>query len=98
MKSMQLPETVLTKGKGGKLEVRTLDSRGSYILCKYLDPKTMKPADRKRKLTLKGSDGRVLEYFIIPLKDAKRSLLITSDPEEKERQVWNEETQKAEVL
>ncbi|HUK29239.1 MAG TPA: hypothetical protein VLV31_12510 [Candidatus Acidoferrales bacterium] len=98
VKSMQLPETVLTKGKGGKLEVRTLDSRGSYILCKYLDPKTMKPADRKRKLTLKGSDGRVLEYFIIPLKDAKRSLLITSDPEEKERQVWNEETQKAEVL
>ena len=95
---MQLPETVLTKRKGGKLEVRALDSRGSYVLCKYLDPKTMKPADQKRKLTLKGADGRVLEYFIIPLKDTKRSLLITAEPEEKERQVWNEEAQKAEEL
>ena len=95
---MQLPETVLTKGKGGKLEVRTLDSRGSYTLCKYLEQKTMKPADRKRKLTLKGANGRVLEYFIIPLKDAKRALLITADPEEKERQVWNEEAQKVEEL
>ena len=95
---MQLPETVLTKGKGGKLEVRALDSRGSFVLCKYLDPKTMKPADQKRKLTLKDADGRVLEYFIIPLKDTKRSLLITAEPEEKERQVWNEEAQKAEEL
>jgi len=95
---MQLPETVITKGKGGKLEVRALDSRGSYVLCKYLDPKTMKPADQKRKLTLKNADGRVLEYFIIPLKDAKRSLLVTAGPEEKERQVWNEEAQKAEEL
>ena len=98
MKLMQIPDTVLTKGKGGKVEVRALDSHGSYIMCKYLDPKTMKPADQKRKLTLKDEDGKVLEYFIIPLKDSKRSLLITAEPEEKERQVWNERLQKAEDI
>jgi uncharacterized protein YukJ len=87
---VNLPEAVLTKGKGGKLEVRALDSRGSYVMCKYLDSKTMKPADMKRKLTLKDMNGVVREYFIIPLKDPKRSLLLTTASEEKERQVWNE--------
>ncbi len=87
---MNLPETVLTKGKGGKLEVRALDSRGSYVMCKYLDPKTMKPADKKRKLTLKDQNGIVHEYFIIPLRDPKRALILTTTSEEKERQVWNE--------
>jgi hypothetical protein len=95
---MQLPETVLTKGRGGKMEVRALDSLGSYVMCKYLDPKTMKPADQKRKLTLKDADGRVLQYFIIPLKNPKRSLLLTAEPEEKERQVWNEKLQRAEDI
>ena len=87
---MNLPEAVLTKGKGGKLEVRALDSRGSYVMCKYLDPKTMKLADKKRKLTLRELNGVVHEYFIIPLRDSKRSLLLTAASEEKERQVWNE--------
>ncbi len=87
---MDLPETVLTKGKGGKVEVRALDSRGSYVMCKYLDPKTMRPADKKRKLTLKDQNGVVHEYFIIPLKDPKRALILTTTTEEKERQVWNE--------
>ena len=87
---MNLPEAVLTKGKGGRLEVRALDSRGSYVMCKYLNPKTMKPADMKRKLTLKDMNGAVHEYFIIPLRDSKRSLLLTAASEQKERQVWNE--------
>jgi hypothetical protein len=95
---MEIPDTVLTKSKGGKLEVRALDSRGSYVMCKYLDAKTMKPADQKRKLTLKGDDGQIVEYFIIPLKGAKRSLLLTAETEEKERQVWNESLQKAEEI
>lgn len=95
---MQVPETVLTKGRGGKIEVRTLDSRGSYVMCKYLDPKTMNPVEQKRKLTLKDLDGRVLEYFIIPLKTPKRSLLLTAEPEDKERQVWNEKLQRAEDI
>ena len=95
---MELPENVLTKGKAGKLEVRALDSRGSYVMCKYLDPKTMKPADKKRKLMLKDQNGSVLEYFIIPIKDPKRALLLTSVSEEKERQVWSESQGKAEDI
>lgn len=95
---MDLPEAVMTKGKAGKLEVRAVESRGSYMMCKYLDPKSMKPADKKRKLMLKDQSGKVLEYFIIPLKDAKRSLLLTAEPEEKERQVWNEALGRAEEV
>jgi hypothetical protein len=93
-----LPENVLTKGKGGKLEVSALDSRGGYVMCKYLDAKTLKPADKKRKLILKDRNGKVLEYFIIPLKDPKRALLLTTESEEKERQVWNETFGKTEEI
>jgi hypothetical protein len=95
---LNVPEAVLTKGKSGKLEIRALDSRGSYVMCKYLDPKTMKPADTKRKLMLKNQDGTVAEYFIIPLKDAKRSLLLTAEPKEKEREVWVESRGTAESV
>ena len=95
---MDLPETVLTKGKGGKLEVRAVDSRGSYVMCKYLDPETMKPADKKRKLMLKDQNGKILEYFIIPLKNPKRALLLTAESEEKERQIWNEVLRRGEEI
>lgn len=93
---MDLPENVLTTGKAGKIEVRTLDSRGEYVICKYLDSKTMKLADQKRKLILKDKEGMVIEYFIIPLKDPNRALLISAKTEEKERQVWNEKVGHAE--
>ena len=98
MKSVDFPETVLTKDKKGKLEIRSLDHRGRYVMCKYLDPKTMKPADTKRKLTLRDEEGVVHEYFIIPLKDPKRALLISAESEEKERQLWNEKTRRAEEI
>jgi len=98
VKRLELPDTVLTKGKGGRLEVRSLDSRGLYVMCKYLDPKTLKLASNKRKLMLRDQDGNVLEYFIIPLRDPKRALLISSDIEEKERQIWNEKLRKAEGI
>lgn len=95
---MELPENVLTKGKAGKLEVRALDSRGSYVMCKYLDAKTMELADKKRKLMLKDQNGSVLEYFIIPIKEPKRALLLTAGSEGEERQVWNESQGKAEDI
>jgi hypothetical protein len=98
VKQVDFPETVLTEGKKKKLEVRSLDHRGRYVMCKYLDPKTMKLADAKRKLTLKDEEGVVFEYFIIPLKDPKRALLISADTEEKDRQVWNEKVGKAEEM
>jgi hypothetical protein len=56
----------------------------------------MKLADQKRKLMLRDKDGRVIEYFIIPLKDPNRALLISTKTAEKERQVWNEKLGSAE--
>ena len=95
---MDFSDQVLTKGKSGKLEVRALHSRGSFVMCKYLNPETLKLADKKTKLTLKRDDGSVQEYFIIPLRDPKRSLLIKAEGEEKDRKIWNERTQKEEDL
>ena len=95
---MEFPESVLTKGKKGRMEIRGLDHRGTYVMCKYLDPKTMGLADVKRKLVLKDEDGKITEYFVIPLKDPRRALLITPEVEEKERQVWNDKLEKAEEI
>ena len=95
---MSFSDQVLTRGKSGKLELRTLHSRGSFVMCKYLDPGTLKLADKKTKLTLKREDGIVEEYFIIPLKDPRRSLLVKSEGEEKDRRVWNQQRQQEEDL
>jgi hypothetical protein len=95
---MDFPQTVLTTSKKGRLEVRALESRGSFVICKYLDSKTLKPADMKKKLILRSSNGDLAEYFIVPLKDPNRALLISSQPDEKERQVWNVIEQRAEEI
>ena len=95
---MDFPETVITESKKGKVEIRSLDHRGSYVICKYLDPKTMKQADTKRKLMLKGEEGKVTEYFIIPLKDPTRALLVFPEVKEKDRQIWNEKRGNAEDI
>ena len=65
-------------------------------MCKYLNPETLKLADKKMKLTLKRKDGIVEEYFIIPLRDPRRSLLVKAESEEKERKIWNQETRQEE--
>ena len=95
---MKFSESVLAKGKGAKLEVRTLDSRGSYVICKYLNPETLKLSDKKVKLSLKNEKGEVTEYFVIPLKDPKRSLMVSADKEERERKVWNQASEQEEDL
>ncbi|MGA2238386.1 MAG: hypothetical protein ABSG74_04170 [Candidatus Bathyarchaeia archaeon] len=95
---MGFSDEVLTRGKSGKLELRTLHSRGAFVMCKYLNPETLKPADKKTKLTLKRQDGTLEEYFVIPLKDPRRSLLVKAEGEEKNRRVWNEQTQQEEDL
>ena len=95
---MSFSNDVLTKGKSGKTELRALHSRGSFVICKYLDPETLKMADKKTKLSLKRDNGIIEEYFIIPLRDPKRSLLIKAAGEEKDRKVWNQEAKQEENL
>jgi len=95
---MEFPETVLTTSKKGRLEIRTLESRGSFVICKYLDSKTLKLANTKKKLILRSTSGELTEYFIVPIRDPKRALLISSQSDEKERQIWNEIEQHAEAI
>ena len=95
---MDFPETVLTTSKKGRLEVRTLESRGNYVICKYLDSKTLKPSDAKKKLMLRSNSGELTEYFIVPLKDPKRALLLSAQSDQKDQQVWNEQEQHAEEV
>jgi len=95
---MEFPETVMASSKKGRVEVRTLESRGNFVICKYLDSNTLKLADKKKKLILRSENGELTEYFIVPLKDSSRALLISNLPDEKERQIWNESKQRAEEI
>ena len=94
------PEIVLTKDKKGNLEVRNLNSRGQFVMYDYRDVESFKQVEnKKKKLYLKEKDGKINEYYIIPLKTGNRFLLITPEkPEEKVRKVWNEKMQKEEDL
>jgi hypothetical protein len=96
----EYPESVLTKDRKGNLEVRNLISRGQFVVYDYRDIKTFKRVENnKKKLYLKGKDGKISDYYIIPLKSGNRSLLIKPEtPEEKVRKVWNDKMQKEEDL
>ncbi|MGC8962088.1 MAG: hypothetical protein ACP5K1_06580 [Candidatus Bathyarchaeia archaeon] len=88
--SKAFPKDVITKGSKGRPEVRVLGSRGSYVIYKYLDLDTLEQKEKKLKLCLKDGEGKVLEYFIVPLKDEGRYLLIRSE-EKGPRKIWNPE-------
>ena len=96
----EYPESVLTKDRKVNLEVRNLVSRGQFVMYDYRDIKTFKRVEsNKKKLYLKDKDGKIREYYIIPLKSGNRSLLLTPEnSEEKVRKIWNEKTQKEEDL
>ena len=96
----EYPESVLTNDRKGNLEVRNVVSRGKFVMYDYRDVETFNQVENnKKKLYLKDKDGKVIEYYIIPLKSDNRSLLITPEkPEEKVRKVWNDKTQKEEDL
>ena len=96
----EYPESVLTKDRKGNLEVRNLVSCGKFVMYDYRDVKTFKQVEsNKKKLYLKDKDGKIIEYYIIPLKIGNRSLLIKPEkPEEKVRKVWNDKMQKEEDL
>ena len=72
--SMEYPEEVLTTSKKGRVEVRSLIDRGSFVRYEYLDPGIGKKTENEIKLFLKTHSGSE-QYFIIPMKD-KRNLLI----------------------
>ncbi len=90
----------MTKDKKGSLEVRNIISRGQFVIYDYRDFKTFKQVEsNKKKIYLKDEEGKITEYYVIPLKIGNRSLLITPEkPEEKPRKIWNSKTKKEEDL
>ncbi len=84
---MKYPEEVLTRSKKGKIEVRNLVDYGRFVRYEYLDPETGKRSENKVKLVLfNGEDYE--EYFIIPLKQKNRYLLLTAE-KKGERKIWD---------
>jgi hypothetical protein len=91
------PESVLTKSKSGKIEVRALDSKGKYVLYHYLDSNSGKSSSKKQKLILKSREGKILQWFLIPLQQGK-NLMIPAELKEPEKKIWNEKKKKEENL
>ncbi len=84
---MQYPEEVLTKSKKGKIEARVLVDSGKFVRYEYVDPETGERGENKVKIVLyNGRDYE--EYFIIPLKQGNRKLLIQAEKKE-DRKIWN---------
>ncbi len=87
---MEYPKEVLTVSKKGKVEVRKLIDRGEFVRYEYLDPKTGKKSENKVKIVLRNSKGEVEEYFIIPLKQRGRYLLLRAE-NKGPRMLWDGE-------
>ena len=84
----EYPEEVLTKSKKGKIEVRNLIDSGRFVRYEYLDPQTGKRSENKVKIVLyNGEDYE--EYFIIPLKQKNRSLLLNAE-KKSNRKLWKD--------
>lgn len=92
--SNSYPDSVLTKNRSGRSEVRALDSKGKFVIAKYLDSDNLKESDKKRKLVLKKESGEIQEFFIIPTKQNNKSLLITPKKKSKKHSFWDEELEK----
>ena len=88
------PESVLTDGKGGKPEVRSLVSSGSFVKYNYIDPESGKLLENgKFSIVLKpGKEGKEEHYFMIPMKG--RFLAIPDKSTTKDRYVWDKKLNK----
>ena len=83
---MDYPDDVLTRSKKGKIEVRNLIDSGRFVRYEYLDPNTGKRSENKVKIVLyNGNDYE--EYFIIPLKQKNRFLMLKAE-KKPNRKIW----------
>lgn len=92
------PEEVLTKTKKGKIEVRNLIARGYFVWYDYRNPETFENEENgKSRLFLKDEEGNLYSFFIIPLKEKGKYLLLEAEKEDSKK-VWNNKTKKVEDL
>jgi len=90
-------ESVLTKSKKGKIEVRSLIDSGEFVRYEYLDPKTGKKSENKYKLVLIPKKQnlnakelpKISEFFVVPIAGG-RFLMIPTE-EKGSRAVWDGE-------
>ena len=85
---MSYPSDVLTKSKSGKIEARIFMRRGKFVEYSYKDMETGR-VDGKRKLMLKTADGSIESYFIIPLKNKDRYLLMKDKDADENIKIWD---------
>jgi len=89
------PESVLTKSKKGKIEVRSLIDAGEFVRYEYLDPETGEKTENKYKLVLipkkqnltRSAPLKVSEFFIVPIAGG-RFLMIPAE-EKGSRALWD---------
>ena len=92
-------EEAITISKRGKRELRTIFARGKFALIEYRDPITKEKTENKLKLVLLRDDGGVEEFFIIPLKQANRFLLLKAEKAKGPKvKAWNPKTGKLEEV
>ncbi len=88
---MNYPDSVLTKNKKGQTEVRWLLRKGTFVEYNYRNPKTGKVLEKGKRSIILKSGKEEEHYFIIPLKQRNKFLLIIPNEEKQERKVWDGE-------
>ncbi len=82
------PEETLTKSKKGKVEVRHYIDSGKFVRYDYLDPETGGRSENKYKIVLATEKGYE-EYFVIPMKQKNRFLMLRGEKKGK-RKIWKD--------
>jgi len=92
------PEEVLTKTKKGKIEVRNLIARGKFVWYDYRNPESYENEESgKSRLFLKDEEGNVYSFFVIPLKEKGKYLMLEAEKEE-DKKIWNNKKRQVEDL
>ena len=84
----EYPDEVLTKSKKGKIEVRNLIDYGTFVRYEYLDPESGERSENKVKIVLYNGE-EYEEYFVIPLKQKNRALLLKAE-KKPNRKLWKD--------
>jgi hypothetical protein len=75
---MKYPEEVVTVSKSGKREARILIDRGVFVRYSYRDVRSGK-MERKVKLVLIENGKVKEEYFLFPLKEEGKFLMVRAE-------------------
>ena len=89
---MEYPEETITITKKGEREVRIFKEKGTYYIYTYRSLKNGKLLN-KEKLVLVENGKIKKEFFIIPLKEKNKYLLLETEIKGK-RKLWDEKNKR----